>query len=74
MTQEFNLSEKEHNYNNALVYSYVDVKEFIRLLKDKVNNSTTFFNIRGENYPNNEHTKKEWIIEFIDKLAGQDLI
>ena len=62
MTTEFNLSEKIHinNTNNNWTFIRIeDVKEFIRLLKEKVNgNPLNWCKINDE----------------IDKLAGKSLI
>jgi succinate dehydrogenase/fumarate reductase-like Fe-S protein len=56
--KEFNLSEKrETDDYNLGVYSETDVKEFIRLLKEK---------LKGDLHYN-------WTCQEIDKLAGEKL-
>ena len=56
--KEFNLSEKEWVVEHTRVYKRMDVKEFIRLLKEKFNEKWKFYDI---------------IIEEINQLAGDDL-
>ena len=70
--EAFNLSEKAEN-NNLVggldigkVYWEDDIKEFIRLLKEEVENSQY-------DYANLEHVMKDKVIEIIDKLVGDKL-
>jgi hypothetical protein len=59
MTEDFNLSEKMlYEKNFGYIYSKEDVKEFIKRLKEEIENPT---------YPYND------IFQLIDNLAGDDL-
>jgi hypothetical protein len=73
MTEEFNLSKKltlagEHynphkSFYDTEVFLKEDVKEFIRLLKEDI----LFVG-------NNQDTNVVWLLQRLDKLAGEKLI
>ena len=69
MTKEFNLSEKEGEAWPGGEHYYIesDIKEFIKRLKEEVDNSQY-------DYANLEHVNKDKVMEIIDKLAGSKLI
>jgi len=61
---EFNLSKKqyEEDWNsNEILYKESDIKEFIRLLKEELNDDTKF-------------SDRQDFEEFLDKLAGINLV
>jgi len=66
MKKEFNLSEKKRDMTQAIrtvshyMYSEEDVKEFLRLLKEEKIDCTT--------------SRKRWLNNILNKLAGNSLI
>jgi hypothetical protein len=80
--KEFNLSEKIHKSKEKGLFNYPsffwasDVKEFIRLLKEKAGNVNKKLGLH--NVDECECCEKNWecvyeILELIDKLAGDKL-
>ena len=64
MKKEFNLSEKRNEFisNDKYFYFEEDVKEFIRRLKEEIEN---------QEYKDNITETLDEILEKIDKLAGE---
>lgn len=69
MTTDFNLSKNRVSYNDTLkCYFEADVKEFIRLLKEKMHLHAS------------KHMFNRWVVGYyellniINKLAGESLI
>lgn len=65
MTKEFNLSEEIWEIDNDNVVHTDDIKEFIRLLKEEIENA------EQSGYINDEQID---LREIIDKLSGKELI
>ncbi|RPJ79210.1 MAG: hypothetical protein EHM20_02010 [Alphaproteobacteria bacterium] len=78
MIKEFNLSEKindfhemENQYQDVIPAKYV--KEFIRLLKEEIENFSGFSLYWKDTLKDAGRMRKNKVLKIIDKLAGEKL-